>query len=250
MTIRRLLFLVLAAPAAAMAVAGLFGLAPFGRYPGPYGDVINAVAVYQRHVTNLVTAVTFDYRGFDTLGEEYMLFAAVTGVVLLLRGSRGEAANAKPKRIRGRRREGRSEAVTAAGRWFFPITLTYGVYVVLHAQLTPGGGFQGGVVIASALLLLYLGEGYPRWRAMVRSRVLDPLEAAGAGSYAAAGLAGLLSGHAFLANILPLGTTKHLISGGLIGVVNLGTACAVAAGFASLFLEFLEETRQLKGERN
>ena len=85
---------------------------------------------------------------------------------------------------------------------------------------------------------------------MVRSRVLDPLEAAGAGSYAAAGLAGLLSGHAFLANILPLGTTKQLISGGLIEVVNLGVAFAVAAGFASLFLEFLEETRQLKGEQN
>ncbi|HJU15537.1 MAG TPA: sodium:proton antiporter, partial [Stellaceae bacterium] len=96
MRIRRLLFLVMAAAAAAMAVRGLLGLAPFGHYPGPYGDIINAVATRERHVTNMVTAVTFDYRGFDTLGEEYMLFAAVTGVALLLRDARGAAANARP----------------------------------------------------------------------------------------------------------------------------------------------------------
>jgi multicomponent Na+:H+ antiporter subunit B len=249
MTIRGLLFLVLAAAAAALAVGGLAGLAPFGHYPGPYGDIINAVGTSQRHVTNMVTAVTFDYRGFDTLGEEYMLFTAVTGVALLLRDARGTAANARPKRIRGRPRLGRSEAVMAAGRWFAPVTMVYGIYVVLHAQLTPGGGFQGGVVIASALLFFYLGEGYRQWRETVRAPVLDPLEAAGTGLYAAAGFAGLLSGHAFLENVLPLGTTGDLVSGGLIIVLNLGVALAVAAGFALLFVEFLQETRQFKGER-
>jgi multicomponent Na+:H+ antiporter subunit B len=83
---------------------------------------------------------------------------------------------------------------------------------------------------------------------MLSAPVLDPLEAVGAGSYVAAGLAGLLSGHACLENILPSGTTGDLVSGGLIIVVNLGVACAVVAGFALLFLEFLKETRQFRGE--
>lgn len=249
MTLRRLLFLILAAAAAAMAVEGLRGLAPFGHYPGPYGDIINAVATRERHVTNMVTAVTFDYRGFDTLGEEYMLFAAVTGVALLLRDARGTAANARPKRVRGRPRRGRGAAVMAAGRLFAPVILVYGIYVVLHAQLTPGGGFQGGVIIASALLLFYLGEGYRQWHEMAPATVLDPLEAAGTGSYAAAGFAGFLSGRAFLTNTLPLGTTGKLVSGGLIMVLNLGVAFAVAAGFALVFVEFLQETRQFKGKR-
>ena len=52
--------------------------------------MINAVAVAERHLTNMATAVNFDYRGFDTLGEEYILFAAVTGLALLLRQARGE----------------------------------------------------------------------------------------------------------------------------------------------------------------
>jgi multicomponent Na+:H+ antiporter subunit B len=250
MTIRYLLFVAIAIPAATMAVGGLLGLAPFGHYPGPYGDIINAVATRQRHVTNMVTAVNFDYRGFDTLGEEYMLFAAVTGVAMLLRDVREAAANARPKRIRGRPRQGRGEAVMAAGRWFAPVTMIYGIYVVLHAQLTPGGGFQGGVIIASALLLFYLGEGYRQWREMASAPVLDPIEAAGAGSYVAAGFAGLLSGHAFLANVLPFGTTGDLVSGGLIIVVNFAVAVAVAAGFALLFVEFLKETRQSAGEPN
>ena len=63
---------------------------PFGAHPLPYGDAINAAAPRQRHVTNMVSAVNFDYRGFDTLGEEFMLLCAVTGTTLLLRGTRGE----------------------------------------------------------------------------------------------------------------------------------------------------------------
>ena len=51
---------------------------------------INAVAVPERHMTNMATAVNFDYRAFDTLGEEYILFTAVAGLALLLRQARGE----------------------------------------------------------------------------------------------------------------------------------------------------------------
>ncbi|MBV9607990.1 MAG: sodium:proton antiporter, partial [Acidobacteria bacterium] len=67
------------------------GLPQFGHYKGPYGDVINQVGVYERHATDLVTAVNFDYRGFDTLGEEFILFISVIGVALLLRPQPGES---------------------------------------------------------------------------------------------------------------------------------------------------------------
>ena len=50
----------------------------FGAHPLPYGDAINAAAPGERHVSNMVSAVNFDYRGFDTLGEEFMLLCAVT----------------------------------------------------------------------------------------------------------------------------------------------------------------------------
>jgi multicomponent Na+:H+ antiporter subunit B len=240
---RSIAFIIMAVVLAPFVVAGLWTLPPFGSYPGPYGDVINAIGTSARHITNMVTGVNYDFRGLDTLGEEFILFASVTGVVMLLRGARGEAKSAAALRIEHRRREGRSEAVAGAGRVLAPITLLYGIYVVLHAQTTPGGGFQGGVIVFAAILLAYLGDGYSAWRRMARSAVLDLVEAAGAAIYAVGGLVPMFFGARYLENILPLGQPKTITSGGLIAVVNLGVGLAVAAGFSSIALELLEETR-------
>ena len=216
----------------------------FGHHPLPYGDAINHMTVLRRHVTNMVTAVNFDYRAFDTLGEELMLVAAVTGTLVLLRGRRGESLSDEAAQVPGRPVCERSEAVTLACRFFLPLILTFGIYVVIHAQLTPGGGFQGGAILASGTLLLYLGESYSLWRRLVRSLVFDMLEASGAIVLVLCGLAPMLvPGAAFFQNVLPLGQTGALLSGGLILVANAGVALAVAAGFVLLLLEFLEETR-------
>jgi hypothetical protein len=69
---------------------GLKGLPGFGNYPGPYGFIINRIAVAQTHATGVVSAVNFEYRGFDTVGEEFILFVAATGVATVLRHMRGE----------------------------------------------------------------------------------------------------------------------------------------------------------------
>ena len=77
----------------------------------------------------------------------------------------------------------------------------------------------------------------------MRGHALHAAEAGGAALYALVGMGALLSGGAFLANLLPLGEMGSLLSGGIIPVVNLGVGLAVAGGFGMLFLEFLEETR-------
>ena len=74
-----------AAGLAALLVWGLSGLPPFGSYPGPYGEVLNSFAVGERKATDVVSAVNFDYRAFDTMGEEFILFISVAGAALLLR---------------------------------------------------------------------------------------------------------------------------------------------------------------------
>ncbi|HEU5020156.1 MAG TPA: MnhB domain-containing protein [Pseudolabrys sp.] len=246
--IRSVAFVVMALILVPFIVAGLSGLPAFGNYPGPYGDIINAIGTPVRHITNMVTGVNYDFRGLDTLGEEFILFASVTGIVMLLRGARGEAKSADALRIEHRRREGRSEAVMGAGRLLAPITLLYGIYVVLHAQITPGGGFQGGVIVFGAVLLAYLGEGYSVWRHVAHSTVLDLTEALGAGIYVIGGLIPMFFGARYLQNILPLGETKTITSGGLIPIINFGVGLAVAAGFLSIALELLEETRATGGD--
>ena len=74
------LFLVGGLGLGALLVWAMTGLEPFGGYPGPYGTILNRVAVTERHATDVVTAVVFDYRGLDTMGEELILFASVIGV--------------------------------------------------------------------------------------------------------------------------------------------------------------------------
>lgn len=219
----------------------------FGAHPLPYGDAINAAAPSERHLTNMVSAVNFDYRGFDTLGEEFMLLCAVTGVTVLLRGPRGEQRSARPGVVPGRAIPPRSDAVVLICRAGGPLTLLFGLYVALHAMTTPGGGFQGGVIMASGALLLFLGEGYEGWRRMVRSEAMDACEGAGAALYAACGFASMLLGLPFLQNVLPLGTIGDLFTGGLMLVENAGVTLAVAGGFVVVFIEFLEETRIVPG---
>src|SRR6266568_1692687 len=87
---RRWIFLVAGAGLVAFYLWGLSGLPGFGRYPGPYGPAILRVAVAQTNATGVVSAINFDYRGFDTVGEEFILFVAATGVATVLRRLRGE----------------------------------------------------------------------------------------------------------------------------------------------------------------
>ncbi len=86
---RRWIFLVAGAGLVAFYLWGLSGLPGFGRYPGPYGPAILRVAVAQTNATGVVSAINFDYRGFDTVGEEFILFVAATGVATVLRRLRG-----------------------------------------------------------------------------------------------------------------------------------------------------------------
>lgn len=209
------------------------GLPDFGQYHHAYGRVLNSVAVGERHTTNVVTSIVFDYRGFDTLGEEFILFTSVMGVALLLRDVREES-----RRPRDRLH---SDALRLVGVGFAAALLLIGLYVVAHGPITPGGGFQGGVVLAGAFALVYLAGSYRAYRNLTLQPALDFVEGTGAGGYAVIGVVSLLLGTAYLHNFGPLGTAGKLGSGGSIMYLNLASALEVSAAFVLLFTEFLEE---------
>jgi multicomponent Na+:H+ antiporter subunit B len=242
LALRRRVFLVAAAVAGGLLLWGLSALPPYGVYPGPYGDVLNRVAVAERKATNVVAAVTLDYRGVDTMGEEFILFAAVVGVAVLLRAQRDEREEPPDEDAADRRAPGTSNAVRVLGLTLLGPVVLFGLYVVAHGHLTPGGGFQGGVVLATGALLVYLsGEYVTLWR--VRPVPLIGLaESAGAGGYVAVGLLGLAAGVAFLQNVLPLGQPGALPSAGTIPLINLAVGLEVASGLVLLLSEFLEQT--------
>src|SRR5579862_3106051 len=78
-------FAVAAAALAATLGVGLAGLPSFGSQVSAYARMLNGLATPQRHVTDVVSAITFDYRGIDTLFEEFILLGAVAGISVLLR---------------------------------------------------------------------------------------------------------------------------------------------------------------------
>lgn len=245
---RLIVFWAAAAGLSLLLLWGLTGLPAFGHYPGPYGDLLNAITIPERRVTNVVTAIVFDYRGLDTLGEEFIFFASVAGVALLLRGSRGESETAPPEEAPERFQVPRSDVVRLFGLSLIGLTVLFGLYMILHAHLTPGGGFQGGAILGTAFLLVYLANDYQLYRRLTPQPLFDFAEALGAGAYVLIGLASLLAGGAFLENLLPLGQVKQLLSGGTIPLINLAVGLEVAAGFTLICSEFLQETRQPQPE--
>jgi multicomponent Na+:H+ antiporter subunit B len=227
------------APALAVLGALLFwafaGLPDFGSYRGPYGFVLNRVVVPERHTANVVNATVYDYRGVDTLGEEFIFFAAVAGVVLLLRReARGEQAAHDSDTTR-------SDAVRVTGILLVGAAILVALWIAAFGFVTPGGGFQGGVAAAGGAVLVYAASSYRGWTGLAGVEFLDPLEALGAGGYVVIGLAALVSGMPFLANLLAPGTTGTLLSGGTAPFVNWAAAIEVAAALVVLFREFLEE---------
>lgn len=250
MTLRaRLLLLTVPLLAAApLAIVAFATLPEFGAGMPAYGDRLANIILDERRTTNLVSAVVFDYRGFDTLCEQFIVFGAVIAVALLFRDVRslpgGESL--APSVLPGRDIE-RSEGTAAAARAALGILMVYGVHVTLHAHLTPGGGFQGGTILAGALLLIYIGEGYGLWQRATPAAALDVAKALSATAYAAIGSAALAAGGAFLENRLPLGAAGQLLSGGTIPLLNLAVGIGVACGIALLFHEFLHEVEQEDG---
>jgi multicomponent Na+:H+ antiporter subunit B len=237
-TIRTRLFLVFGGIFLFLFCNAVVDLPPWGSYRGPYGDVISRVSVYERHATDSVNAINYDYRAFDTLGEEFILFTAVLGVMMLLRREQ-DAATRDAGKVKDELRM--STAVRTAAMPAILLIVIFGFYIGLHGQLTPGGGFQGGVILASVPFLFYICENTKSFRRITSHTAVETIEALGAGAYVLIGAAPLMIGLPFLTNFLPLGTTGDVFSSGTIALISACVGFEVAAAFLLVGYTYLEE---------
>jgi len=237
---RLVLFVVGAAAVAWLFVPAVLDLPEFGGTFHPYRDA--AVAAGVAHATaNIVSAVNYDQRALDTLGEETILLGSVIGAAALLRPSEEEREQTEVPE------GGRPlEAVRLVGHLLLPVTLLIGVDLVVHGGLTPGGGFQGGVVLGTAVHLLYLAGRYPALERLRPVPLFDVGEAVGTAAFIALGLAGVAAGGAFLANVLPLGTFGSLLSGGTVPLLSAAVGIEVASGVVVLLAAFFEQALRVE----
>jgi multicomponent Na+:H+ antiporter subunit B len=215
------------------------GIPGFGQSTHLYRDH-SVLAALAHHTSNVVASVNFDQRGLDTLVEEAILLASVAGVAILLRAADDETA-------RQPLHSGRIlDATRLGGYLLLPVTLVIGFQVISEGSLTPGGGFQGGVVVGTGLHLLYVAG---RYRSLERLRpvsLFEVGEAVGAAAFACLGVVGAAIGSAFLANVLPTGTTGELLSAGTVPLLNGAVGIEVASGTIVLLAKFLEQAIVIK----
>jgi len=211
-----------------------FSQIPFGK------DKINVANYYIKRgvketgAVNIVTSVVLNYRGFDTLGEVTVLFIAALGlgaVLFVEKKIQSQASNDKAKRA--------SLILRTGSCLLFPLILLFGAYIFVHGHLTPGGGFQGGAIIASGFLLMYLA--FPKQSINKKSSSIA--ESLSGLIFVGIGLLGLIFSKYFLTNFLPKGIPNTLFSAGIIPIIYIAIGFKVGFELTGIIDDLLERSR-------
>jgi multicomponent Na+:H+ antiporter subunit B len=220
-------------------------------WPVTARDYLMAQGQAESGAVNLVSAIYLGYRAFDTLGETIVLLIAVTGTLSLLARveslvSPGPEDTSSPnakgfslsleKRVSHALRTNLLEEVTGK---VGPIVLLFGFYVMLYGHLSPGGGFQGGVIIASGIVFLALGNPYEDKSVLVRPAILGGMENIAFLLFILSAMSGVFLGEGFFGNPLAVSGTPEgfiILMNCIIGMKvgsSLAFMCIVMMGGAN-----------------
>lgn len=185
-------------------------------------------------IPNVVTAVLGSFRGYDTLGEVFVVLAACIGVLFILGARPEESAIAGVRQSIGLRHHLIPQVV---GRLLIPFIILFGLYVQFHGEYGPGGGFQAGALIATGIILYALLEGEEAALKAVPRKVLMALVIGGASLYGAVGLACILLGGNFLDYSV---LSANPVTGQQIGIllIEAGVGMAVCGALLMIFHAF------------
>ena len=138
-----------------------------------------------------------------------------------------------------------SKIVRTVANQLILFILIFGLYVIVHGHLTPGGGFQGGAVIVSGVVMLLVAFSSKELKKSLRERLLSIMESTGALIFAILGFAGIgtvffynfLVGTSIFGRIPPTGPNPGDIwTGGVIPLMNLAVGLKVVAGLSAVVL--------------
>jgi multicomponent Na+:H+ antiporter subunit B len=188
-----------------------------------YLDLVNVTKV---GAGNIITAIVAGYRAFDTLGEVTVLFISALGVAFIFGSKKHERLDLQFKP---------NFMLRVGSKILFGIILVTSLYIILHGHLTPGGGFPGGAIIASSVLLLYLAD--DKFRSNVKGFKI--LEGVAGSIFVIIGLLSLVFATYFLQNYLPEGSVGQLLSAGIIPIIYVLIGLKVGSEIAGIVDNFL-----------
>ena len=191
---------------------------------------------------NIISGIILDYRAFDTLGESHVLFTALMCVTVLLQKDRKNMRTQyedfytiRDEKYHELYKESIMRMVAGI---LLPCLLLYGAYVLLNGQISPGGGFSGGAVIGSGLIICAAAFGFVSTDRVITKRAANLIAFFSLGFYRFAKGYVFFTGANGMENHIPKGTPGAILSGGLILPLDIAVGLVVACtmfGFYSLF---------------
>ena len=189
---------------------------------------------------NIVAGMILDYRAFDTFGESCVLFAAMCCVLALLRVDKGEDPLSQAvEDMSDRYYEPRGDAILQmAARVLAPAIILLGIYVVLNGHLSPGGGFSGGAIIGTGLILCLTAFGFDRTGRYMTERLIKGLTVGALAFYCLAKSYSFYTGANHLPSVIAPGVPGSLLSAGLIPYLNICVGIVVACTMYCFYVMF------------
>jgi len=184
-------------------------------------------------VINTVTGMILNYRGFDTFGETCVLFIASSCVMILLMVSEEKLKNL-PKNLEPKD----DKILQYVARIIVPVLMIFGFYVIVNGHLSPGGGFSGGAIIGSGLILYSGAFGAEKIRKFFNEKVYKCIKITALILYGCVMTYYFYTGANGIPNIFPLGTPGNIISAGMIFYINLFVGSEVACTVYSFYALF------------
>ena len=212
-------------------------------YMPTFGDPNNPVhnEVSERYIesgmqetgaVNIVTGMILDYRAFDTLGESHVLFVATCTVLILLRDDKKKLVEKRQTRLY------EDKILQTVAKVLVPPVLIFGIYVVLAGHLGPGGGFSGGAIIGAALILYSNAFGFEKTNKFFNANTYKWTSFCALACYSISKCYSFYTGANHIHSIIPLGIPGHLISSGLILVLNICVGVVVAGTMYTFYVMF------------
>lgn len=191
---------------------------------------------------NIISGIILDYRAFDTLGESHVLFTALLCVTVLLmrdkKNMRTQYEDFYTIRDEKYHELYRESIMRMVAGILLPCLLLYGAYVLLNGQISPGGGFSGGAVLGSGMMICAAAYGFKTSDRIITKRASNLIAFFALGFYSFAKGYVFFTGANGIENHIPKGTPGAILSGGLILPLDIAVGLVVACtmfGFYSLF---------------
>jgi multicomponent Na+:H+ antiporter subunit B len=197
----------------------------------------------ETHTDNVITGVIINYRGYDTMGEVTVIFCALAAVLAVL----GREKRGKIYAYADRSRVPSSVIVRTMVAFLVPFIILFSVYTILHGEISPGGGFQGGAIIGGSMIIFTTIFGLYESSQRIPQKLRLPLEGSAVIAFFAVGVLGLLGGGNFLTYAWPniAAALQPALVTWLTVIVEIGIGLGGAMIFISILFSMIREEEEI-----